>query len=203
MQRKLIIFDFDGVIVDTFHIAFNIADSREYITEEEYRGRFEGNIYDSKPRFKDNASTMDGFFTYYEPELMKISPVQGMEQVIKTLADTYDLVIVSSTISSIISSYLDSVNLGSYFKEILGSDVDRSKVVKIQKVLTDYKIQPSDAVFITDTLGDIREGKHCDVDSIAVTWGYNHPEVLLKGSPHAVVNDTAELQEKIDGFFNI
>lgn len=201
MQRKIIIFDFDGVIVDTFSLSFNITNSREYITMEEYKGRFEGNIYDSKPRFKENASTMDGFFTYYEPQLMKCRPVQGITDVIKSLSEKYDLIIVSSTISPIIASYLESVNLASYFKEILGSDVDRSKVVKINRILKDYSINPTDIIFITDTLGDIREGKHCDVDSIAVTWGYHQADVLEKGSPFAVVKNPTEILEYIEKYF--
>ena len=203
MQRKIIIFDFDGVIVDTFKISFNIIESREHITEEEYRNRFEGNVYDSKPRYKGTPSTMDEFFTDYAPKLMKCSPIEGIGDVIKSLAEKYDLVIISSSINSAITSYLDSVNLGTYFKEILCSNVHKSKVFKIQKILSDYAINPTDALFVTDTLGDIKEGKHCDVDSIAVTWGFNSADVLKKGSPHAIVNTATELIESVEGFFDI
>lgn len=202
MNKKIVIFDFDGVIADTFSLCFKIVDSREYITEPEYRRRFEGNVFDAKRKFKDPNTTLESFDAHYAPEVMKCETFKGIADAIKALSEKYTLVIVSSTDTVSIDSYLKSVNLRHYFKEILGSDVDRSKVKKIQTVLKDYKAEPADAIFITDTLGDIKEGDHCEVESIAVTWGYNHAEVLKRGRPYAIVNEPAELVQKVTEFLS-
>lgn len=57
---------------------------------------------------------------------------------------------------------------------------------------------PKDAVFITDTLGDIREARECDIDSIAVTWGFHERKTLEKGNPIVIVSDPRELFVEID-----
>ena len=49
MKEKIIIFDFDGVIVDSFDIAFKVNKlSRPALTKKSYRAKFNGNIADAK-----------------------------------------------------------------------------------------------------------------------------------------------------------
>ncbi|MEK9157634.1 MAG: HAD hydrolase-like protein, partial [Patescibacteria group bacterium] len=108
MNKKIVIFDFDGVIVDSFSMCLKIVDSREYITEPEYRRRFEGNVFDAKRKFKDPNTTMESFDQHYAPEVMKCEPFKGMADAIKALSEKYILVIVSSTETVSIDSYLKS-----------------------------------------------------------------------------------------------
>jgi phosphoglycolate phosphatase-like HAD superfamily hydrolase len=201
MNTKIVFFDFDGVIVDTFDFCFKIVDTREYITEEEYRNRFEGNIYDAPRKLKNPDVTFDDFMHTYTPELMKCEPVAQMAEAIRDLALDYMLIIVSSTATAPIDAYLRQVGLRDSFTEILGSDVDRSKVNKINMSLSKYKVQPSDAVFITDTLGDIREGEKCGVRSIAVVGGYHPEETLKKGNPYAIAGSPAEIGKHVRAYF--
>ncbi len=44
---KVILFDFDGVVVDTFSFCYRIMNSRDSISEDVYRAKFEGNINDA------------------------------------------------------------------------------------------------------------------------------------------------------------
>ena len=45
-MKKLLIFDFDGVLEDTFDWNFRVARKRyANLDKEEYRGWFDGNIY--------------------------------------------------------------------------------------------------------------------------------------------------------------
>ncbi|MFA6432255.1 MAG: HAD hydrolase-like protein [Candidatus Paceibacterota bacterium] len=202
MNKKVIIFDFDGVIVDTFSFCFKIVDSREYITEADYRRRFDGNVFNAERKYKKPNTTLEDFDRQYAPELMKCEPIKGMREAIQKFAEKYTLVIISSSTTSSIDNFLKAGGLKECFSEVLGCDVDKSKVNKIRRVLKDYKIEPTDAVFITDTLGDIKEGDHCGIKSIAVTWGYSPVDALQKGNPYAIVNDVAELRQKVAGFFS-
>lgn len=200
MPSNLIFFDFDGVIVDTFSFCFRIVDSREYITEAEYRKRFEGNIFDAKRKLKDPGSTLESFFDQYTPELMKCEPVKEISEAIRELSKRYALVIVSSTQTGAIRNYLRAVGLESCFADILGSDVDKSKVNKIEKALREHKVAPGSAVFVTDALGDIREAEHCGVKAIAVKGGYNDEDTLKRGDPLAIVGTGKELVEAVEGY---
>ena len=49
MKKNYVLFDFDGVIVDSFLHAFEVNKMiYPHLTEKEYRMRFEGNINDWK-----------------------------------------------------------------------------------------------------------------------------------------------------------
>lgn len=199
---NVILFDFDGVIVDSFSFCYRIIHTRDDITEEEYRTRFEGNINDApkKPAQNTASTTPFDFFGQYTKELLLQQPHQEIIPVIQKLAQNHTLIIISSTISSPIASFLELHNLKHYFKEILGNDVEKSKVKKIQDVLQRYNIQPSETILITDTLGDIREASQCGVKSIAVTWGFHSKETLEKGQPHQIINHPNEIIKDIGSY---
>ena len=200
---KVILFDFDGVIVDTFSFCYRIIANRDGITEQEYRSRFEGNINvtsKSPTRSPDpNAKPFD-FFGQYTPELMGCMPNRELLEVLKSLADQYTLIIVSSTSTPAIKTYLESQHLEALFTEILGNDVEKSKTKKIQGVLDRYQLQSNETMFITDTLGDIKEAKECGVQSIAVTWGYHPVETLKRGEPYRIVSQPQEILEAINSY---
>ena len=79
----------------------------------------------------------------------------------------------------------------------MGGDIHRSKVAKIQMILKKHGIKPAEAIFITDTLGDMREAIKCGVLSIGVTWGFHEKERLQKGNPFVIVETPQELPKAI------
>ena len=192
---KIILFDFDGVIADTYSFCYRISNLRTPSTHEEYRAKFEGNINDAVKKTeqaKPDAEPFD-FFAHYTPELMKCPPNDEMVEVIRELAREHTLIIVSSTLSQPIAEYFEAYGLKDAFTEILGNDVERSKVKKINDIIRRYDIDPSDTVMITDTLGDIKEADACGVRSIAVTWGYHRLETLTGGNPFAIISSPKEI----------
>lgn len=194
---KVILFDFDGVIVDTFAFCHRIANMRSPVAEEDYRARFEGNINDALKKVDRSRSPSFDFFGHYVPELMLCKPKEELADAIKTLARDHALIIISSTTTPPITEFLALHGLNDCFKEILGNDVEKSKVKKIQGVLDRYGITPSETVFVTDTLGDIWEAEACGVKSIAVSWGYHPVETLEKGNPYKVIHRPDELLDAI------
>ncbi len=193
---KIILFDFDGVIVDSFAFCYKIMSSNEPLTQDEYRARFEGNINDAIKHINQGHKPFD-FFGLYTRELMKCEPNEEVISTIKELACDHTCIIISSTISEAIKSYLIEYGLEDLFVEILGNDVEKSKVKKIEDVLRRYNVLPTETIFITDTLGDIREAKKCNVESIAITWGFHSVETLQKGNPLYVVDHPTNILDII------
>ncbi|MDB5259188.1 MAG: putative phosphatase [Candidatus Taylorbacteria bacterium] len=193
-------FDFDGVIVDSLAACHELSNSISPVTLEEYRARFEGNINDAVRR---PAIRQADFFAEYGQKLICLDPHPEMAAAVRELSAgaEYALVIISSTHSLLIDEFLQKHSLRQCFKEILGNDVDKSKVKKIRIALEKYHAQPHDALFITDTLGDVKEAAECSVGCIAVSWGYHADEVLRKGNPYAVVNDKAGLVPAVQAYF--
>ena len=205
MEKKFILFDFDGVIADSFRAAYDVASMMcPHLTEDEHRRRFEGNIHDWEEPIdrhtKDCRQDID-FFEEYVPRLEKSEIFSGMKEVIADLAQKYTLVIVSSTITSPIQSYLNTNNLSSYFSWVMGADVHKSKVEKIKMVFEKYEIGPESCVFITDTSGDMLEAEKTGVGAIGVTWGFHKSETLKSGNPFRLVNSPDVLSVAISDYF--
>ena len=197
LSKKIVLFDFDGVIVDSFEIGYQVA-RKLYpgLTREMEKNFFNGNIYGSvKHIIRKNFFTKaeKSFSTEYVPKLLELSPIGGVKKTLGELEKLYQLIIVSSTISSPINEYLNRYNLAQYFDAIMGGDVHKSKTVKIQMVLEQSKAKPEDCVFITDTLGDMKEAAECNVKSIGVTWGFHEKERLEKGNFFALIDTIEEL----------
>ncbi|MCR4278645.1 MAG: HAD family hydrolase [bacterium] len=197
-KLKFILFDFDGVIVDTFKISHDILSTlgSGKIKETELRHVFDHNPYDSPlitTRLPKNLSVKSFFFKQYTPRLLQQSSIPGIASVLKNLSNKYPLVIVSSTLDEAIHAFLDQNGLTSFFKKIYGVNREKKKVKKIHSALNDFNVDPDEAVFITDTLGDIREARIAGVDSIAVTWGYQNKTTLKKGKPLVIAEHPAEL----------
>lgn len=201
MKSKIVFFDFNGVIADSFDAAFAVNKMiYPLITEDIYRKRFEGNINDDlkeeeiKKVHHDNVD----FFAEYEPRLLACDIFPGMKEVIEAGAKDCTLVIVSSTNTDLIKKFLSLHHIDHYFTEIMGNDVHKSKIAKIEMALDKYRIDANDCLFITDTLGDIKEAHHMKVPTVAVTWGYQSIETLAKGNPSRIVNTSQKLLSFFD-----
>lgn len=194
-HKKVIFIDFDGVIVNTFDFCFRIYHKVvPDVSKEDYRAFFEGNIYEALRHHIQNVRLLlVDFWTPYRRHLLKKPLSRGMRQLIATLSKKYTLVILSSTESSIIHEYLEKKNLLAHFAEVLGADVGRSKVRKIKKYLRQHDLRPKQTLFVTDTLGDLREAAEVGVPAIGVTWGYHRESTLAQGKSVAIARKPKDI----------
>ena len=205
-NKKIILFDFDGVITDSYSVAFKTSQFFDpSLTEEKHKERFKGNVNEAVVENKDRLPIEIRniqFFDLYVPEFLKCPVFPGMLDVIKKLSENYILIIVSSTISSPIREYLIEHNVLNYFSEVMGNDIHHSKVEKIKMVFEKYGVAPEDCLFITDTVGDLCEANKTGVNAIAVTWGFHNLETLIEGNPIAFVDKPVDLPIRVDEYFN-
>lgn len=206
MGKEFILFDFDGVIADSFRPAFEINKMIcPHLTEDIYRKRFEGNINDWEEPInvhtKECRHDID-FFTEYIPRMKnEVQIVHGIKEVIIELEKNYTLVVISSTITSPIREFLEGHDLAYHFAQIMGNDLHASKIEKIKMVLEEYTIKSRECVFITDTLGDMREAEKMGVGAIGITWGFHTPETLQRGKPFRLVKKPTELFHAVNDYF--
>lgn len=206
-RTHYLLFDFDGVISNTFDIAYAVSTSIDasLTSEDDYRKYFEGNIYDTVKRDKNlpkPAPTADDpYFSQYAPKLYQQTIDPKIKTILQLLAQEYQFAIISSTVTSIIENYLAKQSIDAYFKDILGPEIALHKTERILHAIDRYNTSAKNCLFITDTLGDIREARKADVDSIAVTWGYHYAETLKQGDPVAIVNTPHELEQEIKKYF--
>lgn len=204
-MKKYILFDFDGVIVDSYAPAFEVHKMKcPHLSDEDYRKRFEGNIneFNLSTEVHTAECRLDlDFFEHYVPKMKSVTVVPGMPEVIANLAEKYTLIVISSTLTMPIQELLDKYALSKYFIEVMGNDVHQSKIEKIKMVFNKYQTDAKSCVFITDTLGDMREASKMNVGSIGVTWGFHTPETLARGSAYKVVDKPEDILVAVNNYF--
>lgn len=199
-NKNFVLFDFDGVIVDSFELAYRInkvLHKEGKFLEDDYRRLFEKNIFDG-----EHADNAEKFFELYIPLLCSLEPINGIREALEELATEYRLIIISSTISSPINQWVEKHDIAKYFTEIMGADIHKSKVEKMKMVFAKYGICSDNCVFITDTLGDLREANVLGVKSLAVTYGFHSEITLAKGNPAGFIKKPEEMVSKIKNFWN-
>ncbi len=197
-MRKAIIFDFDGVIHDTFE--FHRGKVGEFagtsISKQDFQDIHNGNFYEHKNDKLDNVDwiayrdfTHEGFKTFQIDEKMK--------EMLLALNDSHELFIISSGGEKNIGVFVKNNGLENIFKEVLGGETHSSKVEKFNSIFKKYNLSNEDVIFITDTLGDILEANEMNIKTIAVDFGYHPRETLEKGKPFKIVSSVGELSETI------
>ena len=119
---KVVLFDFDGVIVDT--LEFSLALNRTInplLTKETYQSFFDGNIYEVEDSHSDTYTWIgdDQWYPLYSKHIMEKPHVSGMEKFIEDLSRSFPLAIVSSTISAPIDDYLRKYDLATSFSRTM------------------------------------------------------------------------------------
>jgi len=202
--QKFVLFDFDGVIADSLVLGHSVAREvhpEKEMTVDDYRTLFEGNVYDSLEK-AGHQRRDESYFAAYAPRMeAEVGIMPGITEAIGKLAQSYTLVIISSSDSRLIQQFLARNKLRNYFTGVMGSDVHPSKVEKMSMVFEQYDTSPERCVFVTDTLGDMREAKAHEIGAIAVAWGWHDRERLEKGIPFRIVETPAELPDAVDDYF--
>ena len=191
---KLIIFDFDGVLVDTLLPIYEInAEINEDLTMEEFKDFFKGNVFQAFRKDKTAKKRHPDFDNQYKSKTRELKISKELKETVKELASRYTLAIVSSTSTSLIEDILERDGVRSHFSDVYGGDMHENKATKNRILLDKYKVDPEEAVYITDTVGDIKEAREAGIKSIAVTWGFHDDEMLRQGDPANMISTPAEL----------
>jgi phosphoglycolate phosphatase len=129
----------------------------------------------------------------------------GMSQVLRSLSVHHRLAIVTTNSSQNVQAFLARHGLDGLIQAVYGIDSPGSKAQKIsmarQRLVENRE---REAVFMVgDSLGDVLAAKEASVTSIAVTWGHQRLEKLLRGNPDHVVSSPQDLIKVIEQFVSL
>jgi HAD superfamily hydrolase (TIGR01549 family) len=196
---KAIIFDFDGVLADTYDLHFELSKTFDTdLSEQDFKDHHNGNVFET-PKIRFKEGDMPIFFEKQKEQFTKthLFPLKSM---LTDLQKKYQLFIVSSGSDENIHHFLRLDGYEALFEAILGATTHSSKVEKFKMIFERYSLQPEECLFVTDTTGDIIESRKVGMKTVAVLWGYHGKEILEKENPFAIVRDENELRKVIESF---
>lgn len=207
MTKKVIVFDMDGVIFDSGKIAHDhIKNKYPSLTEEMHKEILMHNFYDGlakikhlkRPMSKEEEEALG--LEYIEKK--KQAPLYGgiLEFLESLHENEYVLALNTSSMERNCMPLLEKDGIRQFFDFLGTKEVSKSKVEKFKLIREKYNITNDEMIFITDTLGDIREADEAGVPTIAVTWGVHDKDFFLREPHHnleKIVDTIEELRNYI------
>ena len=186
LNPKLIIFDLDGVLIDSrqclFH-CFNYALKKHGIkelTNQEYN-EIVGIILEkqffivskNKELSINLAKTYRDYYKDTSLKMIKLFP--NAKETLEKLKDKI-LTIATSKRADFAEKILEHLNIKQYFRFILGAQQlslkPKPEPDTITYLMQKFRIKPEETIFIGDTQQDIQAGKSTGVITIAATYGF-------------------------------
>ncbi len=201
---KLLIFDYDGVLFDTKKIAYNLVKKscEKYCRfsikdEHEFMEIYKSNFYEAMRKKGATKNSLEKIKKYAISVLSrkKLHIHPGIKSIIKKISETHTLAVVSSNYDDVMRKNLERNGILGNFHYIFGTEEGENKQKKIKKIIKKVKASSTEAVFITDTVGDIKEAKKAKIKTMSVTWGFHTKKMLLKAKPDFVVEKPSQMLE--------
>lgn len=126
-------------------------------------------------------------------DMGSIKPVQGIPEVVQTLAGTHTLFILSSNDARNVRKFLELHGLARYFADIYGDADPLHKSSALRHFLVAKQLMAASAWYVGDQPWDVRAAHHAGMKAAAVTWGYSNGVGLKRQHPEALVSQSDEL----------
>lgn len=187
-----IVFDFDGTLVDSFEALYGLNHKvaeilfHRDLSREDYTLAFNGPLHKELPRILSLSSGEDKAFRagkkYLFDALYSPATVGLHIDVAETLGklDSYTFSILTAAPKEVVWQMLRHYHIDGFFSRVMSSE-EHSKfewLNSLSKPIT----------FVTDTVGDVIEGKLAGVRVVGVSWGF-HKASSLKGAGADVIID--------------
>ncbi len=200
-MKKACIFDWSGTLSDNFHCFVQVCTlmftelGKDPIYEEEIRLNF------TLPYMK--------FWNAYFPDLSRAKQCELYEKYIhqvdepelyNTVSKTVQLlhtagwnifILSSDPLSKLIPETKKS-GLSQFFSKVVGDVHEKGE--QILSLIDEFKLEPSLTYYIGDTTGDVEAGKTAGVNTVGISWGFQHKDVLAKSHPNFLIDDIFEME---------
>ena len=213
-KKKVIVFDIDGVILDSIDLVRqDLLFRKPSMTEEEFKEIFLENFWTGLTKFKEKFAIKElSQEERNEREAQRllvrheIKIFEGMKETLKKLSEKYILVVNSSGYKEHIEIPLRVSGVLRFFNFVASKEVSTDKIEKFKFILDKYDVVPKDVLFVTDTIGDIRDSDRSGIDSIAVTWGVHNRSDFTKQKFErliGIIDQVYDIEKIVDSHFSL
>lgn len=207
MTQDFIIFDADGVLIDSLAIscqAFNEIAEKHFpnlprvTTQEDMAYVYPGPLRTSFRRFGLNDKQISEFFDLHSVSMRnKADQLTPFANVIESIADT-----VSGRCAIISSSYSETIDRvlkksiaykRGMFLNIIGREYRQTKTEKINNLLMSIGQSNSDVIYVGDMVSDILYCREVPIRVAGVGYGYQPSRYLAAFAPDYILPTTQDL----------
>lgn len=203
MKAKILIFDFDGTIADTFASMVEISNhlSTEFNFKKIQAHEVEHFKHKSSremlrilqvptlkiPRIASRAKKE------LNKKMTTIEPMKGIKETLEKIKSLgYKMGILSSNSLENVNKFLHQHDL-KLFDFVLTSSRFWGKNHGLKKLIAQHGYRPQDILYIGDETRDIEAARKSGIGIAAVTWGYNSSRALKSFQPDYVLHSPQEL----------
>jgi len=207
-MSKTIIFDFDGTIADTLDSVVKIVNKQaEHFGYKKVTKEDIPYLQGKKPR---EILSYLGISIFKLPlwikkihseinkEISNRVPTVNISPLLSELYNDeyFHFGILSSNTQENVKQFLDKNDLDFFDFVRTGKSVF-GKSHMINKIIKQRKVRKSDVFYVCDEVRDIEAARKSGIKSVAVTWGYNTKDALIKENPDFIVDTPDELRNII------
>ena len=209
MRCKLVIFDFDGTLADTFpwfmRIINDVADRYRFKRIEPHEvellrgmGATEIMAHLGVPRWK-LPLIADHMRRRKAREIGETKLFEGVDRLLERLADAgVRVAIVSSNSESNVRTVMGPALASHVTFFECGASVF-GKAARFRKVLRRSGILPPDAICIGDEVRDLDAARRAGIAFGAVAWGFTRAEALQARGPDVLFSSLDEIADSLTG----
>lgn len=206
----MLIFDYDGVIVDSLDYNLEITNRACAVVAAKARPATIADLRNLSSMLFDELAGSIGVQTAEIPacldEINRLLAIPnehtklfaGMRAVISKAAENHRLAVVSHNTEVAINHVLSLNSLRHYFCEVLGAESPGDKTAQIIYVLDKYQIDENMVYMVGDSVSDITSARRAGVYSIAVSWGFQAIERLKSAHPDFIVTRPEQIGIPMD-----
>ncbi len=214
MKTKLIVFDFDGTIMDTredIARAINYALAKHGLspvdTETVWKYTGDGTpmlvsrVLKDKNRPELQEEILKDTIQYYDTHYADFARViDGVPETLEKLKDK-KLAILSNKYENFVRKLLEKFHLEKYFFVVYGKDsLEKSKPdpYPLFKIMEKANANPDETIYVGDSKNDILVGKNAGVKVFIIPSGATPVEELKRLAPYKILKSIRELANYIE-----
>lgn len=209
---KGVIFDYDGVIVNSLEVNFEIynhichcLDKPKFDSIKEFASRLNGDwrkllksigIETESERTLASYIYREGIFRMMD----RIPVMDGVVEVIRKLYPDYSLGVVTNTYSEFIMDKLREARILKCFDSIVdweSMEKKKPEPDQLLKCMEELGVEPKETIYIGDMENDMVAGNRAGIKTIAVGWGWHPLEKLKKHKPELVATHPDQILDFI------